>query len=410
MAEEIKVGAQSPSWYKWMIVAGCVFAGISSVYSDSVIVPRAVEVMQIFNLDVQQFTLIATSGVLLPIVLSIFFGGIADKVGAKMVVGVAFVVSIITMVARVWVDSFLPLFLLTMCTTLCGAVENAIAAKLIGAWFGPKAGQGLGIMAGIALFGSTIGTATGALYPSLEVAFVAPAIVCAVGLVFWVVFVKNQPAGVPPVVQESIWKGIGAAVRSKNVWIAAFGMAFYMAGNAVNMKFLPAALGTQYLMDPAAAGFIASVFMIGIFLGNVSAPTIALKLGKQKPLLIALTVIAAVMSLVNFVAGGMGFLVYVTSLVAGYVIGGIQPLLMSAPALVPDIPDASRGAAGGLLSTIMMAGAFCIPSFIIAPIGGENYLVMFICGSVCFLVVLLCSILLADLVAINKDKDAPKES
>jgi NNP family nitrate/nitrite transporter-like MFS transporter len=404
MAEEIKAGAQSPSWYKWMIVAGCCCAGITAVYSDSVIIPRAVEVMQVYALDVQQFTLIATSGVLLPVILSIFFGGIADKVGPKIVVSVGFVVSIITMIARIWVDSFLPLFLLTMCTTLCGAVENAVASKLLGTWFGTKAGRALGVMAGISLFGSTIGTATGALYPSLDVAFVAPGIVGIVALVFWLIFVKNQPIGTAPIVQENVWKGIGTAFRNKNVWIAALGMAFYMAGNAVNMKFLPAAFGVEYTIDPATAGFIASIFMIGIFLGNVFVPNIALKLGKQKPLLIAITAAAAIMSLINFLAGGMGVLVYVTSIVTGILIGGIQPLLMSAPAMLPDIPDDSRGAANGLLSTVMMLGAFCIPSFVVAPIAGENYLTMFICGSICFIIVLVLSFLLVDFVAIHRDK------
>jgi NNP family nitrate/nitrite transporter-like MFS transporter len=80
---------------------------------------------------------------------------------------------------------------------------------------------------------------------------------------------------------------------------------------------------------------------------------------------------------------------------------------MSAVAIMPDIPDRNRGAAGGATATMMMIGGFFIPSYVITPIvtnadTSVNFQLLFILAAVCFLVVTVLAIIAPDLQALVK--------
>ena len=54
----------------------------------------------------------------------------------------------------------------------------------------------------------------------------------------------------------------------------------------------------------------------------------------------------------------------------GLCLGGLLPTLLSIPAVLPEIGPDTIGAAGGLITTVMMAGAFLLPSYVVTPIAG----------------------------------------
>ena len=71
------------------------------------------------------------------------------------------------------------------------------------------------------------------------------------------------------------------------------------------------------------------------------------------------------------------------------------------PAILPEVGPAKMGAAGGLISTVMMAGAFLIPSYVITPIaGGIN--------DTAFLVAALCAAILAAVFALLPNVSAKR--
>ena len=64
-------------------------------------------------------------------------------------------------------------------------------------------------------------------------------------------------------------------------------------------------------------------------------------------------------------------------------LGGLLPTIMSIPAILPEIGPVKMGAAGGLISTVMMAGAFLIPSYVITPIAGGINDMTFLLSAAC---------------------------
>ncbi|MDO4515335.1 MAG: MFS transporter, partial [Lachnospiraceae bacterium] len=64
------------------------------------------------------------------------------------------------------------------------------------------------------------------------------------------------------------------------------------------------------------------------------------------------------------------------------------PVIMSLPTLLPEIGTDQIGAAGGLITTVMMGGAFLLPSYVITPLaGGIN--------NTAFLLSAFCGVILA---------------
>ncbi|MDR1796301.1 MAG: MFS transporter [Clostridiales Family XIII bacterium] len=377
---------ERPPWYKWIIVACCCLTSMSAIYGDSVLVPRALEVMQTFSLTPQQFAMVATAGLLIPVFISFFVGGIADKIGAKNIVIVGYIITIVAGVARMSVTSFWPLFILTFLAATCGAIMNAIVAKILSAWLGVNTGRGIGIMVALAMLGQAAGTATGALYPTLALSFLGAAIVAAVSLLVWILLVQERPAGVPAMQSEKVTQGMGVVLSNKSVWFAGLGLFFFMGGNITTNKFLAASLTDVYQYDVKVAGVIASVLSIGLLCGNLLWPNLSIKIGRQKPILVSLGILAAVFTYVNYLVAGSS-IVYVTTFVIGFFAGGLQPIFMTAAALIPDIPAKFRGTAGGAISTLMMLGAFFVPSYVVTPIAGANYGTMFLLAAVCFVII-----------------------
>ena len=134
------------------------------------------------------------------------------------------------------------------------------------------------------------------------------------------------------------------------------------------------------------------VFSVVALLAAIFMPGIISKLPNTKVTCAVLAVAAGVTLYLGWAAGSDGMRNLLIA-VSGVCLGGLLPTIMSMPAFLPEIGPAKIGAAGGLISTVMMAGAFLIPSYVITPIaGGIN--------NTAFLVAAGCACLLALLFAI----------
>jgi NNP family nitrate/nitrite transporter-like MFS transporter len=67
--------------------------------------------------------------------------------------------------------------------------------------------------------------------------------------------------------------------------------------------------------------------------------------------------------------------------------GGLMPLLMSIPVQLPEIGPVYAGTAGGFTGTLQLLGAVVIPTYIAAPIAGNNMRLFFLSGGVCMALV-----------------------
>jgi NNP family nitrate/nitrite transporter-like MFS transporter len=84
-------------------------------------------------------------------------------------------------------------------------------------------------------------------------------------------------------------------------------------------------------------------------------------------------------------------------LLLGIFVGGGMPILLSFPMLLPEIGPVYAGTAGGFIATLQLFGAVFIPSFILAPLAGDNYTVLFILASISLFLATIVSTVLPEL-------------
>lgn len=87
-----------------------------------------------------------------------------------------------------------------------------------------------------------------------------------------------------------------------------------------------------------------------------------------------------------------GVLLVLCLCITGMAIGGIVPILMSIPVQLPEIGTVYAGTAGGFTGTLQLLGAVIIPTYIAAPMAGENMKILFLAGGICMIFSAVCSL------------------
>lgn len=71
-----------------------------------------------------------------------------------------------------------------------------------------------------------------------------------------------------------------------------------------------------------------------------------------------------------------------------------MPIFLSAPVLLEGLGTKYAGSAAGVISTLQLLGAVLIPTYILTPIAGDNYSLLFMLASICMVIMFLCGLLL----------------
>ena len=151
--------------------------------------------------------------------------------------------------------------------------------------------------------------------------------------------------------------------------------------NSNNAKLMSPGLVAKGVSDGAASMTII-IFSLVALTGSVVMPGV---IGKQRNT----KIVCAVLSVVAGVALYMGWKADSAAVrnllivICAVCLGGLLPTIMSIPAILPEIGPVKMGAAGGLISTVMMAGAFLIPSYVITPIAGGINDMTFLLSAAC---------------------------
>ena len=75
-------------------------------------------------------------------------------------------------------------------------------------------------------------------------------------------------------------------------------------------------------------------------------------------------------------------------------LGASMPIFLSAPVLLEGLGTKYAGSAAGVISTLQLLGAVLIPTYILTPIAGDNYSLLFLLASICMVIMFLCGLLL----------------
>lgn len=405
---------------RWAYVAlACtVFLLFVPNYAQYQLSPVAHLVMPAYNLDTAQFSMLFSSAMIPGILFSLVAGLLCDQFGAKLTVGIAGIVSVSAIVLRIFIPSFSGLFICMLLVGLLSTCINTNMAKIMGSWFPPEK---LGTAVGIGLAGSNasmaIGLGTSALFPSLRSLFTFTAALAVVALAAWWLFFKDGPRTAQaepqdgqsspdaiPAGQPSLRECLKVVFRSRNVWLIGIALGMTLAAIMCILTFLPQALQSTRSFDPAIAGALSSVVTFGNVAGSILAPTIITRIGRFKPFVIALVVVASAGTAFAWQLPE-GALMLVCFFLTGFSLGGAMALLVSAIVLLPEIGPVYAGTAGGVCATLQLFGAVVIPSYILAPILGTNYGALYGIGGFLCLIAAVCVFVLPELL-----KHEPQDS
>ncbi len=330
----------------------------------------------------QQYAAIATAPMLVGVFISFLSGTLGDRIGVKKTVFAALVITTVGAVARAFVPSYGTLLLVTVLMGVAGTVLNSNNAKLMSAWFSPEQlGLAIGIVVAAGNGGTILAMMIGkGLSPDVSTAFLYGGVVFAVLTVLWLIFVKEKKTEIPEA-GTGPEVGLGDVLKSKYTWVAAVGAALYMGVNLSVSALMSPGLVAKGVSDGAASMTII-IFSLVALTGSVVMPGV---IGKQRNT----KIVCAVLSVVAGVALYMGWKADSAAVrnllivICAVCLGGLLPTIMSIPAILPEIGPVKMGAAGGLISTVMMAGAFLIPSYVITPIAGGINDMTFLLSAAC---------------------------
>lgn len=387
--------------YMYVVLVCGFLLNFAANYPQYQLAPIAHLLMPQLDMTVSQFSSLFSSTLIPGILLGIGAGILCDKFGVKKCVSIAGAISLVAIIARIFVQNYIGMFICMVFSGIVMVFFNANISKIIGAWFPPEK---IGTAVGIALAGSNcamaVGMGTTAMLPSVKIAFTIAAIVSAAAFVVWVIFMKDKqpdaaamadaPGGV------SATEGLKSVAKNRGVWIVGICAGLMMTAAMCISTFLPQALQTSKGMDAVAAGALSSVITVGNIFGSILGPLICVKMGKTRPYLFLFSVFVAVGTAFAWLAPA-GAPIIICFFMTGFVTSATIAQLMSLPVLLPGVGSQLAGAAGGFVGTIQLILGVVLPSYIISPITGDNFMMLYLIAGALVLVGAFVSLMLPEI-------------
>lgn len=384
--------------YRWVMLI--VLALVNSLTSFCQYIPAyfAQDIMADFSIAPAVFAILVSSPMIFGLVFAFVSGALADRFGIRRVVLIALVISAAGAILRAFSYDFAMLLVSSVMFGVAAAFCTANLAKTAMAWFPPRqVSLAVGIGTALGTGGIAVAQAvTGPLFPDYHTAFLAAGILMVVMLVAWIVLARDKNR--PGARQSSLKAGLLVVVRSRGVWLAGVGCLLYQAVNVATGSFLITALVVQWQTDPVMAGIIAALYIASAAAGSAFVPALISRFPAAKPIFIAISLAAAVLLYCGWIVPG-DVVKCVVFVLAGVTFGGLIAAFLAFPSVLPEIDDENSGAAGGLITTVMMVGAVFLPSTLVMGVAGDDYNLMII---ICCVLIALCAVVFALLPSIYR--------
>lgn len=274
--------------------------------------------------------------------------------------------------------------------------------KAIGLWFPP--GE-LGLANGLALGGNGAGQGLATFVAPLLLAHVGGwrgltggiAIAVAVLAVVWFSTVRDPvrvepvPSG-PPAATPSLFAGLAAILRIRDVWLLAASYLFFLAGYIGVVGYLPTYLVTVQGFEPARAGAMLTVVLSAYVIGSLTLPAFSDRIGLRRWVYIPGVIVSGLMIFASSVFVGLPLVLVL--IVWGLSAGGIA-LVFAVPLELKTVGPALAGAAVGATLMAGFLGGFISPMIGLA-LAERNPLYGFAFWASCYAFSALCFFLLPE--------------
>ncbi len=346
-------------------------------YAQYQISPLGPQIIQRFGLSDTQFQSFFTAPMLPAIFLGFISGMLVDRMGYKPVLAASMILTAVGAWVR-WLSSGYGMMYAAMVMMgFSAAFISANGAKILSNFFAPEK---ISVMMGLVLTITTTGMVLGmATTTSLGIsrAFLLAACLATLVLVLWLTVMPN----VRPVKKAAeneqlpLGKAVGRVLRNRYVWLVG-GVIFFVNGCMTGMgSSIPTALVADRGFTEGTAGVAGAFLMVGNLLGSLLTPTISLKTGKFRLVLILCGLVAGLGCCFAWQLPGIWL--YVGLAVTGYTFGSGMAQCLSLSVRLPGVGPALAGTAGGLISTLDLLGAKILPAYVASTIASGNRSIFF---------------------------------
>lgn len=362
---------------KWLILAVLLMAYFAPNYLQYQLSPISTDIIQGYSISPVIFSRVFSAPMIPAVFLSLLSGVLADKYGPKPVIGISLVISCAGSILRFYSTTYSMLFLSMLMIGVAGAVVNANGVKVISCAFSRDK---VGVLTGVFLSSSTIAmslaTGTTSILGSIRAVYLLGVIITIAATLLWFFLAENSDLTSPATPNGTAYSYLRNVVKKRSVIISSITLFFVMSCMIGIASFLPLALSSRGISEVAAGAYTAA-FTIGNLIGSLSSPIVDQKWKSTKIQTIALVIIIGSGTIFawRFIPGFPLLLALITT---GAGIGGIMPLMISFPVKSGEISPGEAGISGGIISTLQLLGAILMPSYIIAPITGDNYSLFFL--------------------------------
>ena len=333
------------------------------------------------GLSQSQYSAVATAPLLAGIIFGFLSGVLMDRFGIR-VVTVSVVLTAAGLVLRVIWGSFAALYISGILIGCSATFINTTAPKIIGGWFPrERATPLMGVVLAVANLAMALGTGTAALFSTVAAAFRFSAALAAAVLLLWFLFIAEKretgatKAEEPAPVSESI-RAVG---KHGGVWLLSLFCLGSVAAIGSVSVFLPQALMSRGMTE-VQAGWLSMAVTLGNMATNFVSPAIIRRFGTTRKRLCLMVCVYSLGEAVLVALGwrASGVLLPVLLFFSGFCAMGFLAFYQTIPLTLRGIGSRYSGTAMGLIITVQLGASVVLPSYVIAPIAGDDYRLIFL--------------------------------
>ena len=345
---------QAP-WYGYVIVGLLCIGIFLPNFAQYQVTSLADRLRTEMGLSQGQYGSIATAPLLAGIILSFLSGLLMDRFGVKVIL-ISIFITVGGIILRAFTSGYWFLFISMLLLGFSASFVNANTPKVAGAWFpSSKVTAMMGLVLCFSNMGNALGSGTAPQFPTTQAAFRFAAVLAVAVLVLWVLL---------------------NAEKKGSAEVCNIGM---MLGMLTNIIFMPQALMSRGLTE-GEAGWYAVALTAGTMLTTLISPTIVRKVGtngtKVRWIMRGCALAGAILEVTAWLLP-KGIAMILGLFATGFITEAFLPFLQSMPGYLEGIGRKYAATATGTAMTLQLLCCVFIPSYIVAPIAGDNYLLLF---------------------------------
>jgi MFS family permease len=360
------------SRYRWIVLGVAWLATVSLFVTHNIPAGRPHDMIPDLGFSQVQYSLTITGPMLGIVVAAMLGGALADRYGARPIVGIGATLGGLGAIFRIFVGSFGPMFGLSIILGIGTALVFSNLPKIVAMWFPPKQ---VGLATGFYYTGIGVGTATGlaasAAFATWQQACLITGVAALAAAALWTVLGRSAPTTMMGTeLSVGLRQSLRHSVRLKDIWIL-FIVLFLSLGAILSyLSSLPVMLQRIHHVPPRTAALFSSVVVYAMVCGQFFLPMLSDRLGLRKPVAVWSMVLGAVLVFLTWFSA-ISVVTWILGALGGFFLGYLA-VLLTFPVELPGIGPKFAGGAAGIVLTGEHLGGFLFMPWVFTPIAASS--------------------------------------